>query len=214
MKKNPSMAVLLTLWITLLISSTTKAADAAAEAWRTNMASFVEQVLAVARKSTIPDERAWTVGGLGGLKRTGTVLSRKGVETGVIPHETGMDGELGTELLKCFLPGTVSWQGVVKSATNHTDRAIHIIEVEFPAHKGTVKIQPVRLEIPFSTISRDRSPRVGDTFAFTGKLRGKKDDILFEQPVEVIYWFAASEERGNQFVFVSLADVTPVTNTK
>lgn len=177
------------------------------------MAAFVEEVLAIARKSTIPREEVWTAGGLGGTNRSGTFfLGEGGEKHGVIPR-AGMEGELGTELLKRFPTGTVSWQGVVESAVTDVEKGVHVILVAFPPHQGSVKVRPVFLTIPFATMPRDRSPAVGEQFAFTGKLGGEKDDPIFRDSVQVAYYFAG-KNRGDQAVFVSLVDVAPVTKTK
>ena len=69
------------------------------------------------------------------------------------------------------------------------------------------------LTIPFATMPRDRSPVVGEQFAFTGKLGGKKDDPVFRDSVQVAYFFAG-KNRGNQYVFASLVDVAPLTKNK
>ena len=71
----------------------------------------------------------------------------------------------------------------------------------------------IPLEIPFATMPRDRSPATGDTFAFTGSLRGKKDDMLFQEGVEVICCSLRLKKEVTSG-FLSLANVTPVTKTK
>jgi hypothetical protein len=184
------------------------------EAWRTDMAAFVKEVLDVAKGGTIPREEPWTVGGINGMKRSGTLLygpKPDEVCLGVLPHAAGGGpGELSTELFRRFPSVTVSWQGTVESAKVDDDKKRHIITISFPPHSGPVKISLLPLRIPFEKLARDRLPVKGEAFAFSGSLRVDNDSIL-KDPVEVLYFFSRSDHPGEQWVLVSLEDVVPLS---
>ncbi|MCU0784220.1 MAG: zinc-ribbon domain-containing protein [Verrucomicrobia bacterium] len=183
-------------------------AIASGDEWQTNMSIFAKKVLDMAKRSTTPLEDKLRSGLRPFLPVGASVLFNNEKEVGVMLHGK-MDGEYGAELLKHFRTGTVSWEGPVWSAKIDDDQKSHFIEIEFPTHSGSVQLQPLKLKIPFSKLPPDRSPAKGDIFAFNGVLKGNKEDPLCEEAVEVIYWLAASEERGKQWVTVSLADVAP-----
>ena len=72
-------------------------------------------------------------------------------------------------------------------------------------------MQPLTLRIPFFKLARERPPKTGDLFAFTGTMKGNTVDPLFEEAVEVAYMFRASGQPNKQYVVVSLGDVAPVS---
>jgi hypothetical protein len=174
------------------------------ERWRSDMGIFVKEVLDIAQRTTIPGEEPWTLGGIGGMKRAGTLLeNRDGRDIAALPHGAGgAPGELGTELFRCFRGGSVSWRGQVEAADIWNGE--HLVQISFPSHEGRVKVRPAFLRIPFTLLARDRSPSKGQQVSFTAELEADKTDTIFKDPVEVIYWFSSAGENGGD-VWVRVA---------
>lgn len=179
------------------------------DAWRTDIGAFGKEVLAVAKESKVPDDFQL----LRSIRSRATFQNKKG-ENILVILKYGFEKELHGELAKRFT-GTVTWQAPVKSTEIDEKNKCHVIEVEFPVPNDVPKYlkfrDGVRLEIPFTTLPRDKAPAKGLQFSFTGDLKKEKKDDLFD-PVWVLY--GVGPESGNHLVGVSLINVTPGGKTK
>lgn len=177
---------------------------ATAEAWRTSLAAFGKEVVAIAEKSEITNASI----AITRIREHSVLSNAKGEDLWVV-FKQGFGNEFHGKLAEKF-SGPVSWRGVVDSAKTDAKEGIHIIEVKSPVPIGMpkgIKFQDViRLLIPISKLPAPKLPAKGSEFAFRGNLKKEKD----EAPIVVFYGLGPNT--GEVIVRVNLVDVEPLDN--
>ena len=177
------------------------------EAWRHDMSAFGQEVISVAGQASVPDE----------FQLLESVRSRqkfvdKDRQTIRVLLQDAFTNELHGLIAKRFT-GSVDWKGIVDSAEINEQNKMHHIEIKFPVPTNApgylVFRETVLLRIPFEALSRDKAPTIGADFAFTGTLKKKNSNDLYE-PVFVIYGVGAAS--GKHLVGVTLNVVIPQAN--
>jgi hypothetical protein len=204
MKTNCSKTSLLALAVASLIPVATEAADATADSWKTNMASFAKAVAVIAANSEIPNQFQITES----IRSRMAIQSQDGRPKWTV-LKTSFGKELHGELLKAF-DGSVSWQGKVTSAELDQKAKTCNIRVAFPVAEGlpsNCELNDAYLSIPFDKLPAEKLPAVGTTFSFTAAFKTAKADDLLDR-VWVLYRPLGAVSPKHS-IGVSLTDAAP-----
>ncbi len=183
-----------------------KAASVApSEAWRTNLAAFAEEVVAVASKSEMTDAEVAI-----------TRIRSKAVFTGAAGENRwavfpdGFDNELQGKLAEHF-QGKVTWKGIVDAVETDAEAKKHVIELKFPLPTKmpqTFKFRSgIRMEVPFDRLPSARLPVKGSEFSFRGALTIKQKECPYQS---VWVYYGLGPNRGTVLVGVIPDDVEPL----
>jgi hypothetical protein len=189
-------------------SPTTRKADPAkrAEAWRSSLPSFADEVVAVATRSEVPSASVQIT-----HIREYTVFTNKEGEDFWVVFKQGFGKELHGELANRFA-GQVSWVGQVESVKSDTEKKTRTIEIMLPAPSGMKAplelAKTVTLTIPDAKLPEGSLPAKGSMFAFRAQLKKDDADTVFTSPVWVLYGLGSNS--GKVEIHVTLSDVEPI----
>lgn len=146
------------------------------EVWRTDLASFGKELLAVTLSAKIPDEFQL----LQSIRERAVFSGADGYERWVILL-FALDGELHGELTKRFT-GKIAWRGNVNSIEKNDAGDEYIILIDLPLPVGKpeyLDVRSIQLSISAATLQAGNIPTKGAPFSFTGMLKDQTSDELW-----------------------------------
>jgi hypothetical protein len=169
-------------------------------AWRASLDAFGKEVVAVTKKSKIPNASFEITR----IREHSVLSNAKGEDLWAI-FKQGFGNELHRKLAEKF-SGLVSWRGVVDSVETDARHGVHVIKVKVPVPTGMpsgVDLQDVVvLSVPASKLPVSKLPAKGGEFAFQGNLKPGQEG---RAPVEVFY--GLGQNSGKTLIVVRLSDV-------
>ncbi|MCG3174653.1 MAG: hypothetical protein GMKNLPBB_02913 [Myxococcota bacterium] len=127
----------------------------------------------------------------------------------VVARQSTDPDEAQLLLAKQFI-GKVRWSGRVQSTKFEEEKKQLAIEIAFPVPSGAPSYlkfrHRIQVRIPFSEIDRDKVPKTGDKFSFTGLLKTQKTNEIFESGW---VFYSVGVRGGGHLLGVSLTEAAP-----